>query len=114
MYVSRRKELVMEKKNDVENKKEFWTEFCEILRTDEMRHWFSEFKKNRTKSQKHEINRCYLKKKNSHPNDVSFLDLFVYSMSCNFSLNLGEIIIKLLNQVRKLFFLSDESWEEYI
>ena len=45
MYVSRRKELVMEKKNDVENKKEFWTEFCEILRTDEMRHWFAEFKK---------------------------------------------------------------------
>ena len=45
MYVSRRKELVMENKNDVENKKEFWTEFCEILRTDEMRHWFDEFKK---------------------------------------------------------------------
>lgn len=45
MCVSRRKELVMEKKNDVENKKEFWTEFCEILRTDEMRHWFDEFKK---------------------------------------------------------------------
>ena len=37
--------LVMEKKNDVENKKEFWTEFCEILKTDEMRHWFDEFKK---------------------------------------------------------------------
>lgn len=37
--------LVMEKKNDVENKKEFWTEFCEILRTDEMKHWFDEFKK---------------------------------------------------------------------
>ena len=35
----------MEKKNDVENKKEFWTGFCEILRTDEMRHWFDEFKK---------------------------------------------------------------------
>ena len=43
--MSRRKELVMEKKNDVENKKEFWTEFCEILKTDEMRHWFAEFKK---------------------------------------------------------------------
>ena len=43
--MSRRKELVMDKKNDVENKKEFWTEFCEILRTDEMRHWFDEFKK---------------------------------------------------------------------
>ena len=45
MYVKEKGKLVMEKKNDVENKKEFWTEFCEILRTNEMRHWFDEFKK---------------------------------------------------------------------